>query len=654
MSNRTLKYDANSIKVLNPRESIRENLGMYIGNADSSGMHQLLIEGIANSLDEAAAGFCSVIEVYIDQDKNSATIFDVGRGIPFGKTADGSDAIVNATCSLHGGGKFEGSEGYKSSLGLHGLGLKCIHYLSSKFKIESWRDGNRCILEFDEKDRQIGPTVSKITDNVMTHGTCITFIPDATIFKGVKWDIELIAQKIQTYALLNNNVKFNIYYDGVDKAGVKWNGIYKRYCYKNGIQDLLKIKVGGAKMVTNPVFFQTDVENAAGQHAEFEFGLVYVDKGSEQEYCYANGGETPNGGTYLTGFKSGYTSLINKLAKANGIDKSFSGEMIRSGLVLVMIMRADFRLGFAEQTKLTLNSPEARGLASQAISKLTFNDKDLKLILKKIEAEQKIADAAARKREAQEKITKGGKSLNSLRDLPEKLADASDFTDAEIFFCEGDSAAGGAKEAKLQNQAILPLRGKIKNSASIGLDEVIKSDTVSSILNCLGCGVGDHFNINNLRYQRIIFMADSDADGAHIDLLLTTLFLFHLPELIKAGKVYKAVSPVYKVKTARGEIIYLYSEQDAQKWFRTHSGFKALHIKGLGEMASEELFETTMNPAKRRLIQLKTEDFERTLDLYTTLMGDKPSLRRAFIAANKLTSITDIFGDDNFDDAVVA
>lgn len=214
-------------------------------------------------------------------------------------------------------------------------------------------------------------------------------------------------------------------------------------------------------MVTNPVFFQTDVENAAGQHAEFEFGLVYVDKGSEQEYCYANGGETPNGGTYLTGFKSGYTNLINKLAKANGIDKSFSGEMIRSGLVLVMIMRADFRLGFAEQTKLTLNSPEARGLASQAISKLTFNDKDLKLILKKIESEQKIADAAARKREAQEKITKGGKSLNSLRDLPEKLADASDFTDAEIFFCEGDSAAGGAKEAKLQNQAILPLRGEI-------------------------------------------------------------------------------------------------------------------------------------------------------------------------------------------------
>ena len=463
MSNnhKTLKYDADSIKVLNPRESIRENLGMYIGNADLSGMHQLLIEGIANSLDEAAAGFCNTIEVYIDQDKNSATIFDVGRGIPFGKTADGSDAIINATCSLHGGGKFEGSEGYKSSLGLHGLGLKCIHYLSSKFKIESWRDGNKCVLEFDENDHQIGPTVSKINDAITTHGTRITFIPDATIFKGVKWDIELIAQKIQTYALLNNNVKFNIYYDGVDKASVKWNGIYKRYCYKNGIQDLLKIKVGGAKMVTNPVFFQTDVENAAGQHAEFEFGLVYVDKGSEQEYCYANGGETPNGGTYLTGFKSGYTSLINKLAKANGIDKSFSGEMIRSGLVLVMIMRADFRLGFAEQTKLTLNSPEARGLASQAISKLTFNDKDLKLILKKIESEQKIADAAARKREAQEKITKGGKSLNSLRDLPEKLADASDFTDAEIFFCEGDSAAGGAKEAKLQNQAILPLRGEI-------------------------------------------------------------------------------------------------------------------------------------------------------------------------------------------------
>lgn len=570
-----MSYNADSIKTLSPRESIRENLGMYIGDSDSKGLHQLFIEGIANSIDEAVAGFGKEIIVRINTDDNMLEIIDDGRGIPFGPNAEGNDALVEATCNLHGGGKFVGQEGYKSSLGLHGLGLKCIHYLSSWFEVNSCRDGKVCELSFDEDDVQNGPKVvsaAAFSGSKKTRGTYIGFVPDSRIFGNLTWNSELIAQKLQTYALLNNNIEFDLYVDGK---------LTNKYLYTDGIRDLLQIKIGDAKCVTKPVFQKCDVTNENGDHAYFEFGFIYTDRGSETEYCYANGGETPNGGTYLTGFKSAYTSLINKMAKEAGVDKAFKGDMVRRGLVMVMIMRADFRLQFAEQTKLTLNSPEARGLASKAVGMFEIEKGTAKEILDKIITEQKAEDAAQRKREAQEKIVHGGKSLNSLRDMPEKLADASDFTDAELFFVEGDSAAGGAKETKNSSQAIMPLRGKILNTCGKELADLIKSPIIKDILTCLGCGIGDNFNIKNLRYNRIIIMADSDADGGHIELLLTTLFLYHLPELIKQGKVYVAVSPIYKVIDSRKKVLYFYDEKEAKKWFRTHSGYEATHIKGL-------------------------------------------------------------------------
>ena len=466
-------YDANSIKTLNPRESIRENLGMYIGSNNLTGLHQLFIEGIANSIDEAVAGYGNEINVIVSTAKNELTIIDNGRGIPFGINDEGKDALIEATCNLHGGGKFIGQDGYKSSLGLHGLGLKCIHYLSSNFTIKSVRDNQMCSLSFDKDDRmtKIGPVAS-----VEKRGTTITFIPDDRIFNDLKWDPTIIAAKMQTFALLNNNIKFVLNVDGVKQE----------FFYTDGIKDLLKIKIGDANLITTPVFQKCDITNDNGDHAYFEFGFAYTDKSAENEYCYANGGETPNGGTYLTGFKSAYTSLINKYAKDAGIDKKFTGDMVRRGLIMVMIMRADFRLQYAEQTKLTLNSPEARGLASKAVGQFDIDSKIVKQILNKITIEQKAEEAAQRKREAQEKIARGGKSMNSLKDLPEKLADASDFTDAEIFFVEGDSAAGGAREAKSANQAILPLKGKVKNCTALELDEVIKSDTIKDILTCLG------------------------------------------------------------------------------------------------------------------------------------------------------------------------
>lgn len=633
-------YDANSIKTLNPRESIRENLGMYIGSNNLTGLHQLFIEGIANSIDEAVAGYGNEINVIVSTAKNELTIIDNGRGIPFGINDEGKDALIEATCNLHGGGKFIGQDGYKSSLGLHGLGLKCIHYLSSNFTIKSVRDNQMCSLSFDKDDRmtKIGPVAS-----VEKRGTTITFIPDGRIFNDLKWDPTVIAAKMQTFALLNNNIKFILNVDGVKQE----------FFYTDGIKDLLKIKIGDANLITTPVFQKCDITNDNGDHAYFEFGFAYTDKSAENEYCYANGGETPNGGTYLTGFKSAYTSLINKYAKDAGIDKKFTGDMVRRGLIMVMIMRADFRLQYAEQTKLTLNSPEARGLASKAVGQFDIDSKIVKQILNKITIEQKAEEAAQRKREAQEKIARGGKSMNSLKDLPEKLADASDFTDAEIFFVEGDSAAGGAREAKSANQAILPLKGKVKNCTALELDEVIKSDTIKDILTCLGCGIGDHFNINNLRYNRIIIMTDSDPDGGHIEILLLTLFLHHLPELVRQGKVYTAVSPLYKTITAKEKRYWLPNElTEYKKYVRNHKNVEVVRLKGLGELNADELYSTTMDPEHRSLIQLTTDNIEETLKLYDVLMGKQPSLRKDFIIRNKLSKYSQTEDDtiDDFDD----
>ena len=633
-------YDANSIKTLNPRESVRENLGIYIGSNNLTGLHQLFIEGIANSIDEAVAGYGNEINVSVSTAKNELTIIDNGRGIPFGINDEGKDALIEATCNLHGGGKFIGQDGYKSSLGLHGLGLKCIHYLSSNFTIKSVRDNQMCSLSFDKDDRmtKIGPVAS-----VEKRGTTITFIPDDRIFNDLKWDPTVIAAKMQTFALLNNNIKFILNVDGVKQE----------FFYTDGIKDLLKIKIGDANLITTPVFQKCDITNDNGDHAYFEFGFAYTDKSAENEYCYANGGETPNGGTYLTGFKSAYTSLINKYAKDAGIDKKFTGDMVRRGLIMVMIMRADFRLQYAEQTKLTLNSPEARGLASKAVGQFDIDSKIVKQILNKITIEQKAEEAAQRKREAQEKIARGGKSMNSLKDLPEKLADASDFTDAEIFFVEGDSAAGGAREAKSANQAILPLKGKVKNCTALELDEVIKSDTIKDILTCLGCGIGDHFNINNLRYNRIIIMTDSDPDGGHIEILLLTLFLHHLPELVRQGKVYTAVSPLYKTITAKEKRYWLPNElTEYKKYVRNHKNVEVVRLKGLGELNADELYSTTMDPEHRSLIQLTTDNIEETLKLYDVLMGKQPSLRKDFIIRNKLSKYSQTEDDtiDDFDD----
>lgn len=615
------KYDENSIRQLDYREAVRNSIGMYIGNSDASGMERLLIEIVANSTDEAINGFGKVITVKLDTAKNQIAVIDNGRGIPFKKNKEGKFAIVEVCTGLHAGGKFENQGNYKTSLGLNGVGASVVNALSSYYAIDSNREDGSCHLEFNNGKMtppQFYENKSKKT------GSTVTFIPDAEIFHGLKWDLDTIRSDLQTQALLNNNIEYCLYVDG--KLDHKW-------VYSNGVIDIFKLKRGDKRLLTDPIYGSNKLTNDSGTECVIEYCFSYTDSAQEQIWSYVNGGYTSNGGTHVTGWKTGYTKFINKLA-----EKNFSGDIIRRGMILVLKLQISEHLQFAEQTKQTLTSPSAKGFCMRASGLISLNERQKNAILKHIENEQKVEEAAQRKREAQEKITHGGSKLNALKDLPEKLADATDFEDAEIFFCEGDSAAAGLKEMKKPNMAVMPLRGKIKNATELETTDILKSETVTNILNCLGCGIGDHFNIKNLRYKRILLLFDADPDGGHIENLFLTLCLHFLPELINQGKVYAIRSPIYRIITARKETMYFYDEAEAKKWMKTHTGYKAQHYKGLGELSAEELYETSMNPSVRHEIQLTTADVEKTLKLYEVLMGNSPSSRRQFIMSHKLSN----------------
>ena len=646
------KYDENSIRTLDYRQACHESLGMYIGSNDSAGMHHLLTEIIANAMDEAAAGYGKVIEVDVNQAENSATVIDNGRGIPYRRNNSGNYAIIEMCTNLHSGGKFTGQGNYKSSLGLNGVGATVTHALSTEFSINVWRDGEHCCFESFDGEYDAEPLIEKYSGP--RQGSTVRFVPDPKVFGDTKWNIDKIKDELQLHALLNNGITFilKVYTD--EGAAAKET----KFCYTNGIKDMLAIKCADLKMLTDPVYFGTNITNDDGETCDVQMAFAYCDKAYETIYSFVNGGYTPNNGTHVTGWKTAYTSFINKMAREKDIlkdkDKNLSGDIIRKGLVLVLSIKMSERPLFGEQTKLTLNSPSARGFCSKAVGELTIESKAFKQIIDKIMIEQKAEEKAQRAREAQDKIARGGKSMNSLRDLPEKLADASDFTDAEIFFCEGDSAAGGAKETKAPNQAIMPLRGKIKNCTSLELADIIKSDIIKNILTCLGCGIGEHFDIKNLRYNRIIIMTDADADGSHIELLLVTLFLHHLPELILQGKVYAAVPPLFKTVTAKETKYWAPSQMsEYKKYIRNHRSAEITRYKGLGEMNSNELYETTMNPEHRQLVQLTTDNIAATLGLYDELMGKQPILRRDFIMKNKLShggEDDELFEDDEGDD----
>lgn len=618
-------YNEDSIRQLSWREAVRNSIGMYIGNADSSGMHHLLEEIVSNAMDEAAAGYGKTITVAVDVDNNSVLVSDEGRGVPFRKNKDGQYAILSVYQGLHAGGKFDGDTAYKSALGLNGVGGTVTNALSSHMKVISRRTDGMCVVDFIN-----GEGEPRILDEPCGDtGTMVEFIPDPVIFKDCKWDVDLIKEKLQYHALLNNGIHFIL-----EVFQAKHRRVVADFCYTNGIKDMLDIKAAEEKTLTKPIY--NKVEIAKGTPDEFivEYAFQYIDKPGEYFYAFTNGGYNPDEGTHVTGFRAGFTSLINKKAKELEYIKegqeNFDGGIIRRGLLCILSVKMVQRPQFAEQTKRKLTSPEARTACSQAIGKLILSKAQADEIIKKVQIEQKAEDAAKRAKAAAAKVASGGKNLNTLRDMPEKLSDCPD-RHGELFITEGDSASGNARIMRnKQNQAVLGLRGKILNTWNRDLADALDSQEVKNILTTLGCGVGDHFNLANLRYDKIIIFSDADPDGGHIQLLLEALFLRHLPQLIAAGKVYRVIPPLYRITNQRGTNYY-YSEKEA----RGKVGDR-VHYKGLGEMSPQELYDTCLNPDNRHLLQLRPEDIDADIKAFDTLMGKSAEGRRNFILSHKI------------------
>jgi DNA gyrase/topoisomerase IV subunit B len=624
------KYDENSIITLAPREAIRSSIGMYIGNSETGGMHHLAEEIICNAMDEAAAGFGKEIIVNVDTASNTLTVKDSGRGIPFRMNKSGKYAIIEMCTDLHSGGKMEGQSNYKSAIGLNGVGATVTQALSSYFKIISTREDGVCTLIIDNGKI----TKMEIVDGPHKEtGSIVSFIPDNSVFKGIKWEDSQLLAFLQNHAVMNDGIRFSLYRD------LK---LVNSFCYDNGMLEFLQENVDkDSKPITHPIYYKCD----DGTNI-VEIALQYTMSKGEDTFAFTNGAYNPDLGTHVTGFRSAFTSLINTKAREYKLldlnDDNLDGTLLRRGMTLVLSLKMAERPQFNEQQKLKLTSTSARAIVSQAVSKMTMAKSDVEAIVKKAILEKKAEDAAQRKREAEKRIISGG-VLNTLTDLPEKFAGANNKSGCELFIVEGKSAAGSAKTARDANtQAIYPMRGKPLNTYHSDLDEIIKNQEIKDILTILGTGVGEKFNIANLRYDKIIFMADADADGMHINCLLTALFLDHLPELLEAGKVYCAVPPLFKV-TKGNEYHYLYKPEQLKQY----SGWEVYRYKGLGEQSPEELWESTMDPARRTLVQLKIDDVNSVKSLYDVIMGNSPQQRKDFIMRHaREYSLVNVDGTD--------
>lgn len=617
-------YNAKSIKTLEGLEAIRLRPGMFIGDVNEDGLHHLLVETISNSIDEALNGFGN--EIIITFDGSVVSVQDFGRGIPFGEMESGKEAIIELASQLHSGGKF-GQGVYSVSGGLHGIGLSAVNALSENFSITSMRDDIVCDVFFHE-GKLVG--IDKVPTKLKQTGSTVTFNPSSAVFGKTTWNEEIIRSKVAELSYLTAGVKFVL----------NWNGKQTIYLSKNGLKDMIAAQVKDG--VTNIIHMRQEKDGF-----DVEIAMQYTKDGREKTHAYTNNIPNADGGTHVTGFKAAFTSAFNRLLRAQGFledkDENFTGEMIRNGLVVALNLKMQIAPQFTNQTKDKLTSPEARTYTSATVTALlesSLSKADIKTIFERAQAEKKAADAAKRAKEAANKISRGGKNMNALKDLPEKLADCTS-RNGELFLTEGDSAAGGAKVTRnKQNQAVLALRGKVLNTFNKELADIVHNQEIRDILTVLGCGIGENFNINNLRYDKVIIMADADPDGHHIELLLLSLFLRHLPDLVTAGKIYIAVPPLYRVVNNRGTNYY-YSDADV----RGKMG-EITRFKGLGEMTPQELYTTTLNPETRQLLQLVPEDLNDTLSLFEVLMGKSSLKRRDFILTHRISNIDgDVYED---------
>ncbi len=634
-------YTAENIQVLEGLDPVRKRPGMYIGSTDERGLHHLIVEVVDNAVDEALAGYCDKCEVEIAKD-GSVSITDNGRGIPVdmkkivknGKQVEVSAVEVVMT-HLHAGGKFGGG-GYNVSGGLHGVGVTVVNALSEWLDVEVYRDGKIYRQSFNRGVPMRDLAVVGKTDK---RGTRVSFMPDSEIFETVDFNYDTIKTRLREVAYLNKG--FTVVLKD-NREGQERN---ETFHFENGILDFVEY-LNRSKQTIFPQALYIEKQFTDN---EIEIAMQYNDGYNENIFAYANNINTEEGGTHLEGFKNAITKVLNDYAHANNMmkaDEKLSGEDVREGLIAIISVKLK-NPQFEGQTKTKLGNSEMRGIVAKALTDglgtyLEENPAIAKeLVLKTITA-QRARDAA---RNARELTRRKGVFEGSA--LPGKLADCSDKNpeNTEIYIVEGDSAGGTAKQGRDRRfQAILPLRGKILNVQKARLNRILENAEIKAMITAFGCGIGDEFDESKLRYDKIICMTDADVDGSHIRILLLTFFYNFMRPLIEKGHVYSAMPPLYKISKAK-RVEYAYSDVELAKKLDEmgRKGCDVQRYKGLGEMSKDQLWETTMSPEHRTLIQITMEDAFEADEIFSTLMGDQPELRRQFIEENaKLIDTKDL------------
>ena len=629
------KYDSTNIQVLKGLEAVKKRPGMYIGDTDDgSGLHHMVFEVLDNSIDEAMAGHCS--EIYVIVNKNgSVTIKDNGRGIPVDKhKKEGVSAAELILTTLHSGGKFDDNS-YKVSGGLHGVGVSVVNALSDKLILKVHRDGGEFFQEYQNGKPKA--KLKKIKTSKLS-GTEITFYPSSKIFTSINFEIDRIYKRIQELSFLNAGVSINV-------EDIR-SGKSKKFKNNGGLSSYVT-HLKGRKQIVSEIFECSAKENDVG----VEIALQWTDSYSENVLCYTNNIPQKDGGTHLAGFRGSLTRVLKAFIKKENAKKvplDLLGEDAREGLTAIVSVKVPDPK-FSSQTKEKLVSSEVESVVSTIFSKyfnefLLENPKDAAAILGKV-AEAALAREAARK--AREMTRRKG--VLEIAGLPGKLADCQEKDPAlsEIYIVEGDSAGGSAKQGRnRKNQAILPLKGKIINVEKARIDKVLGSQEVGTLIKALGCGIGkEDFDIEKLRYHRIIIMTDADVDGSHIRTLLLTFFYRQMYEIVDKGHIYIALPPLYKLSKGK-DFFYASNEEEKEKAVKELSkngtrGLEVQRYKGLGEMNPEQLWITTMDPNNRRMMRVDIKDVVDANESFEILMGDDVEPRREFIDANAL-SVTDL------------
>ena len=624
------EYGADQIQILEGLEAVRKRPGMYIGSTSSKGLHHLVYEIVDNSIDEALAGYCDTIEVFINKD-SSITVRDNGRGIPVGiNKKKGIPAVEVVFTILHAGGKFGGG-GYKVSGGLHGVGASVVNALSTWLEVDISHEGKIYRQRYERGKVMYPLTIVGDTDR---RGTEVRFLPDPQIFEETEFDFSVLKQRLREMAFLTRNLKIVL----TDLREEQENSLV--FHYEGGIKEYVEYLNKQKEALYPEVIY---CEGKKGD-VYVEVAMQHNDSYNEGVYSFVNNITTPEGGTHLAGFRSALTKTFNDYARSSKLlkdnEQNLSGEDIREGLVAIISIKIP-EPQFEGQTKQKLGNSEARGAVDSVVSEqLTYfleqNPNVAKTICEKAILAQRAREAARKARD----LTRRKSALDGMS-LPGKLADCSDKDPAncEIYIVEGDSAGGSAKTARSRaTQAILPLRGKILNVEKSRLDKILVNNEIKAMITAFGTGIHEDFDISKLRYHKIIIMTDADVDGAHIATLLLTFLYRFMPELIRQGYVYLAQPPLYKIEKNR-KVWYAYSDEELNKILTEigrDSNNKIQRYKGLGEMDAEQLWETTMDPEKRILLRVNMdEDAASELDLtFDTLMGDRVEPRREFIEAN--------------------